>query len=728
MLVRPPFTPRSPGVALSAPPDARYHPWASPQAPGVRPDMHASSPITLLSPVDARYLNRELSWLDFNARVLALSEDAGTPLLERAKFLAIFGQNLDEFFQIRVSGLKEQASAGVGVATPEGMTPREQLRSIRERVIGLADRAGAVLAEEVLPELDKAGVRVVGWEDLTGRERRELDRVFRDRIFPVLTPLSVDPSHPFPYISSLSLNLAATVRDPITGERRFARVKVPPLLERFVALGDGERFVPIEQVLAAHLDSLFPGMEILSHHVFRITRDADMDVEEDEAGDLLAAIETVLVRRRRAASPVRLEVDRSITEEVLGLLLRELELEAEDVYEVRGLLDLASLWSIAALDHPEHKDEPFTPVTQRRLGGEGTPDLFAVLRAGDVLVQHPYDSFASSVEAFVEQAARDPDVLAIKQSLYRTSADSPIVRALIRAAASGKQVVALVELRARFDEQANINWARALEQAGVHVVYGVAGLKTHAKTCLVVRREQAGIRRYAHIGTGNYNPKTARLYEDIGLLTADLELGADLTDLFNLLTGYSRQRDYRRLLVAPLTMRQRLLELIRGEARSESGSITLKMNSLVDADMIDGLYEASQAGTHVDLIVRGICCLRPGVPGLSELISVRSLVGRYLEHSRIFRFGSAERGFEHFIGSADLMPRNLDRRVEAATPVSDPSLASRLDEILEISLADDVLSWALDADGSWHKVPTVAGINAQHRLQEFAAARARGQR
>jgi polyphosphate kinase len=514
----------------------------------------------------------------------------------------------------------------------------------------------------------------------------------------------------------------------MTGERRFARVKVPPLLERFVALADGERFVPIEQVLAAHLDSLFPGMEILSHHVFRITRDADMDVEEDEAEDLLAAIETVLVRRRRAASPVRLEVERSINEEVRGLLLRELELDAEDVYEVGGLLDLGSLWSLVALDHPELRDGSFTPVTQRRLQGDGPPDLFAVLRGGDVLVHHPYDSFASSVEAFVEQAAADPDVLAIKQSLYRTSPDSPIVQALIGAAESGKQVVALVELKARFDEQANINWARALEQAGVHVVYGVAGLKTHAKTCLVVRREHAGIRRYAHIGTGNYNPRTARMYEDLGLLTADPEIGADLTDLFNLLTGYSRQRDYRRLLIAPVTMRQRILELIRRETQAEDGSITLKMNSLVDADTIDALYEASQAGTDVHLIVRGICCLRPGVPGLSERISVRSLVGRYLEHSRIFRFGGAARGFEHYIGSADLMPRNLDRRVEAATPVADPELASRLDEILETSLADDVLSWVLDPDGRWHKVPTVAGVNAQQRLQEAAAERPRTDR
>jgi polyphosphate kinase len=690
--------------------------------------MEIVSPISLLPSADSRYINREFSWLDFNGRVLALAEDPATPLLERAKFLAIFGRNLDEFFQVRVSGLKEQASAGVGVATPEGMTPLEQLAGIRERVVAQVERSGRVLTEEILPALEKADIRILDWNELGEGDHAELDRVFRDRMFPVITPLSVDPSHPFPYISSLSLNLAAMVRDPMTGQRRFARVKVPPLLERFVALADGQRFVPIEQMLAAHLDSLFPGMEILSHHVFRVTRDADMDVEEDEAEDLLEAIETVLVRRRRAASPVRLEVDGSITEEVRGLLLRELELDPDDVYEVRGLLDLGSLSSLAALDRPVLRYEPFTPITQWRLDGEAPPDVFGVLQGGDVLVHHPYDSFSSSVEAFVEQAASDPDVLAIKQTLYRTSADSPIVQALIRAAESGKQVVALVELKARFDEQANINWARALEQAGVHVVYGVAGLKTHAKTCLVVRRENAGIRRYAHIGTGNYNPRTARLYEDLGLLTADPEIGADLTDLFNLLTGYSRQRDYRKILVAPISMRARILELIHREAQAGDGSITLKMNSLVDAEMIDALYEASQAGTEVQLIVRGICCLRPGLPGLSERIHVRSLVGRYLEHSRIFRFGSPERGSDHYFGSADLMPRNLDRRVEAMTPVADPTLAARLDEILEINLADDTLSWELASDGRWHKVPTVRDVNAQHRLQEAAVERARGAR
>jgi polyphosphate kinase len=680
-------------------------------------------------PGASRYLNRELSWLDFNARVLALAEDPSLRLLERVKFLAIYAQNLDEFFQVRVSGLLEQIRAGVGAATPEGMTPAEQVQAIVQHVRGQNDRAGALVTEELLPALDKTGIRVVSWEELVDDDREELSRGFHDRIFPVLTPLSVDPAHPFPYISSLSLNLAAIVRDPMTGVRRFARVKVPPLLSRFVALPDGERFVPIEQVIAAHLDVLFPGMEIARHNVFRITRDADVEVEEDEAEDLLSAIEDVLNRRRRGAFPVRLEIDTEMTPEVKSLLMKEMELEDRDVYVCRGPLDLGALWELVGLDRPDLKEEPWTPITQTRLTSvDDSVDLFSVINDGDVMVHHPYDSFSSSVEAFVEQAARDPSVLAIKQTLYRTSAESPIIRALIRAADSGKQVVALVELKARFDEQANITWARALEQAGVHVVYGVVGLKTHAKCCLVVRREASGIRRYAHVGTGNYNPFTARLYEDIGLLTADADIGADLTDLFNLLTGYSRQREYRQLLVAPVTLRRRLTELILREAEAKDGSITLKMNSLVDADVIDALYQASQAGTPIELVVRGICCLRPQVPDLSENIRVRSIVGRFLEHSRIFRFGSQARGYEYYFGSADVMPRNLDRRVEALVPMIDPRLQAQLDEILDVNLADDTLAWELGADGVWAKVPTTRGVNAQLRLMELAAERARGER
>jgi polyphosphate kinase len=465
-------------------------------------------------------------------------------------------------------------------------------------------------------------------------------------------------------------------------------------------------------------------MELVAHHAFRLTRDADLEVEEDEAEDLLEAIQSVLRRRRRGANPVRLEVDETMSHEVLELLRRELDLAEQEVVVTPGLLDLSATWSLVELDRPELKYEPWVPVTQPRLAdGDGPPDLFRVLRAGDVLVHHPYDSFSSSVEAFVEQAARDPAVLAIKQTMYRTSTqESPIIRALIHAAELGKQVVALVELKARFDEEANITYARELEQAGVHVVHGVVGLKTHAKISLVVRREAGGVRRYAHVGTGNYNPVTARLYEDIGLLTADAEIGADLTDLFNLLTGYSRQRDYRRLLVAPEYLRPEMLDLIRGQARV-GGRIVLKMNALVDPDMVDALYEASQAGAEIDLIVRGICCLRPGIPGLSERITVRSLVGRYLEHSRIFRFG-ARRGATHYIGSADLMQRNLDRRVEALVPVSDPSLAARLDEILEVLMQDDMLSWTLGPDGTWTKVQGERGIDAQQRLQELAVERA----
>jgi polyphosphate kinase len=680
-------------------------------------------------PGSARYLNRELSWLDFNSRVLALAEDAGTPLLERVRFLAIYSQNLDEFFQVRVSGLLEQVRAGVGAYTPEGMTPAEQINAIGERVRALKARVGTLVEEDLRPGLDKAGIRIVGWEELGDEDRDELSRTFHERIFPVLTPLSVDPAHPFPYISSLSVNLAAIVRDPMTGLRRFARVKVPPLLSRFMPLPDNERFVPIEQVIAAHLDVLFPGMEIARHHVFRVTRDADVELEEDEAEDLLAAIEDVLNRRRRGAFPVRLEIDSQMTPEVRALLMREMELEDRDVYVAPDLLDLAALQELVGLDRPDLKDEQWTPVTQPRISGvDEVPDMFEVIRDADVLVHHPYDSFATSVEAFVEQAARDPAVLAIKQTLYRTSVDSPIIRALIRAADSGKQVVALVELKARFDERANITWARALEQAGVHVVYGVVGLKTHAKTCLVVRREASGIRRYAHIGTGNYNPQTARLYEDLGLLTADPNIGADLTDLFNLLTGYSRQREYRKLLVAPITMRGRLTELVQREAAASDGTITLKMNSLVDPDMIDALYQASQSGTSIELIVRGICCLRPQVPGLSENVRVRSIVGRFLEHSRIFRFGSRDRGFDYYFGSADVMPRNLDRRVEALVPVLDARLQARLDEILDVNLADDTLAWELDGQGIWSKVTSTTGSNTHLRLMELAVERARGER
>jgi len=683
-------------------------------------------PVTAMT---SRFINRELSWLDFDSRVLALAEDHARPLLERVKFVAIATQNLDEFFQIRVSGLEEQVEAGVAGSTPDGMTPREQLGAIRERVVALQQRADSLVLGDLLPALEKERIRLVHWEQLTDADKEFLGRRFRERIFPVLTPLSVDPSHPFPYISNLSLNLAAAIRDPLTGERRFARVKIPPLLPRFTDLPDGERFVPLEEIVAAHLDQLFPGMDIVGVHVFRVTRDADVEVEEDEADDLLAAIETVLQRRQRGATAIRLEIDPTMSDEMRQLLLRELGVDESQVYVGEWLLALGDLLFFAGLDRPDLKDELWTPITPPPLQSvEGRADVFEAIRRGDILVHHPYDSFSASVEAFVEQAARDPDVLAIKQTLYRTSSDSPIIHALVRAAQAGKQVVALVELKARFDELANITFARTLETAGVHVVYGVVGLKTHAKTCLVVRREGGGILRYAHIGTGNYNPTTARLYEDLGLLTADSDLGADLTDLFNLLTGYSRQREYRKLLVAVVTMRPGLEALIRREMAHDDGSIVLKLNSIVDADLIDVLYEASQSGVAIDLLVRGICCLRPGVPDLSETVRARSIVGRFLEHARIYRFGSQARGYDHLIGSADLMPRNLDRRVEALVPVDDPSLKERLNEILQVGLDDDELAWELDAEGVWHKVPSLRGIDAHRKLQELAAERADGDR
>jgi polyphosphate kinase len=698
-----------------------------PAAPARSPGRNGKANARRRSPAagpEVRYLNREVSWLDFNSRVLALAEDAKIPVLERAKFLAIVSQALDEFFQVRVAGLKEQIGAGVGTTAPDGMSAGEQLHAIRALVEKSVSRQTRVFSGEIVPLLRAQGLRMVTAAELEGEDAEWLRRLFEERIFPVLTPLAVDPAHPFPYISNLSLNLAVLVREPGKRKHRFARVKVPPLLPRFIFMPDGKRFVPLEQVIAAHLDRLFPGMKIVSHHPFRVTRNADLELEEDEADDLLAAIETELRRHRRFADVVRLEVDRGMSDEILDLLLRELELEPQDVYVVDGLIDLGALWSLAALDRPDLKDEPWSGTTQPLLAvganGHG-PNFFRTLREGDVLVQHPYDSFATSIEAFIGQAARDHDVLAIKQTLYRTAGtEGGIIRSLIRAAETGKQVVALVELKARGDEQANIGWARALEEAGVHVVYGLVGLKTHAKITLVVRQEEDVIRHYAHIGTGNYNSKTATIYEDIGLLTSDPDFGADLTDLFNHLTGYSRQGEWRRLLVAPDGLRGEILELISAEAAHPDGRIVMKMNSLVDPDVIDALYKAAQSGTDIDLIVRGICCLRPGVPGLSERIRVRSLVGRFLEHSRIFRFGSEARGARYYVGSADMMPRNLDRRVEVVVPVLDRALQSRLDDILRASLLDDTLAWELDSEGAWHKVRSTRGVNAQQYLQEMA--------
>ncbi|NKY53428.1 RNA degradosome polyphosphate kinase [Nocardia vermiculata] len=673
-----------------------------------------------------RYLNRELSWLDFNARVLALAEDLSEPLLERAKFLAIFSSNLDEFYMVRVAGLKRRAEAGLSVRSADGLSPTEQLTLIAERTQELADRHARVFLDQVQPALAADGVAVIGWSDLDADERGRLSGYFLDQVFPVLTPLAVDPAHPFPYISGLSLNLAVTVKDSETGAEHFARVKVPDNVDRFVrvrrsttetsgprrdtepaALPPLAAFLPMEDLIAAHLGQLFPGMEVVEHHSFRITRNADFEVDEDRDEDLLQALERELARRR-FGSPVRLEVSDDMTEHMLELLLRELDVDPGDVIQVPGLLDLSSLWQVYGVDRPNLKNAPYVPATPPAFGERETPrNVFAALREGDVLVHHPYDSFSTSVQRFIEQAAADPQVLAIKQTLYRTSGDSPIVNALIDAAEAGKQVVALVEIKARFDEQANIKWARALEQAGVHVVYGLIGLKTHCKTCLVVRREGATIRRYCHIGTGNYNPKTARLYEDVGLLTAAPEIGADLTDLFNSLTGYSRKANYRNLLVAPSSVRSGIVERIQREtelaAEGAPARIRLKANAIVDEQIIDALYRASQAGVPVQIVVRGICGLRPGVPGMSDNIEVRSILGRFLEHSRILHFAAQD---EYWIGSADMMHRNLDRRVEVMAQVKEPRLRERLAGVFDSALDPATRCWVLQADGGWAAQPS----------------------
>ncbi len=669
-----------------------------------------------------RYINRHLSWLDFDTRVLELAEDGARALLERAKFLAISSSNLDEFFQVRVGGLIEQRRAGVAALSPDGMTVDEQLSEIQRRAIDLTARQMRAF-RVIVQRLGEVGLRFSNYGSLDLGDRDYVDTVFEERIFPVLTPLAVDPAHPFPYISDLSLNLAVVVGAPRGSEQRIARVKVPPLLPRFVVMPDGERFVPVEQVIAAHLDRLFPGMRVIGQFPFRVTRNADPALEEEEAEDLRTAVQEYLRRRRRSPQVVRLEIDDSMSEEVKRLLMRELELSGEDVYTVAGPLDLSGLWGLYELNRPDLKERLPSPVIPPALAKppseEGEVDLFRAIDQGDVLVHHPYEFFASSVEAFVDQAVSDPDVLAIKQTLYRTSGpDSPIVRSLIRAAESGKQVVALVELTARFDEEANITWAAELEKAGVHVVYGVVGLKTHAKATLVVRRTGSGIRRYCHMGTGNYNSQTARLYEDIGLLSSDAELGEDLTDLFNYLTGYSRQRQYRRLLVAPVTLRSGIVELIRTQTHG-TGRIIIKCNHLIDPEVIEALYAASCAGARIDLIVRSSCGVRPGIAGMSENIWVRSLVGRYLEHSRIYHFGDDR----WYIGSADLMGRNLDGRIETVVPVIDPGLQARLAEVVEVLLADDVLASELQADGSWKKVPTVRGLDAQEELHRLAVER-----
>nr|WP_245730697.1 RNA degradosome polyphosphate kinase [Micromonospora pallida] len=716
---------RVPPADAGAPPDAAVTPSAGPDA------ADAGEPAREPLPED-RFLNRELSWLDFNARVLTLAEDPRTPLLERAKFLAIFASNLDEFYMVRVAGLKRRLSAGLPVRGGDRMPLRTQLDLIVEKTAGLAARHASCFVDDVQPKLAAEDIHLLGWADLGDPERERLRTYFREQIFPVLTPLAVDPAHPFPYISGRSLNLAVTVRDPHGGAELFARVKVPNNVPRFVRVCrdlPGVRFLPVEELISVHLGQLFSGMQVVECHPFRVTRNAELEVDEDRDEDLLQALERELARRR-FGPPVRLEVAASISDHMLELLVRELDMAATDVLRVRGLLDLSALWQLyGEADRPDLKDPPFVPATHPRLTeGEVPRSVFATLRDGDVLVHHPYHSFATSVQRFVEQAAADPNVLAIKQTLYRTSGDSPIVDALVDAAEAGKQVVVLVELKARFDEVANIGWARTLERAGCHVVYGLVGLKTHCKTALVVRQEGNQIRRYCHIGTGNYHPKTARLYEDFGVLTADPEIGADLTDLFNVLTGYSRQTTYRRLLVAPQGIRRGLIERIEREIThtrlGAPGLVQIKVNSLVDEEVTDALYRASQAGVHVDLIIRGMCTLRPGVPGLSENIRVRSILGRFLEHSRIFRFGN-DGAAEFWMGSADLMHRNLDRRVEALVQVSDPIARAELDHVLTAAMSPEVDAFELAADGTWSRRQGVPDTPPQH-LQELLLRRVGG--
>lgn len=674
-----------------------------------------------------RFINRELSWLDFNVRVLALAGDPQVPLLERAKFLAIFASNLDEFYMVRVAGLMRQLEAGVSRPSPDGLSPKEQLKRISDKALPLVERHAQIFLEDVLPALNDKDIHVKRWGDLDDVQRKELDELFRDRIFPVVTPLAVDPSHPFPYISNLSLSLAVLVSEPGSSETRFARVKVPALLPRFVELSPEALFVPLEDVIAANLGKLFPGMDVLEHHAFRVTRNADLDLDDDGAEDLLQALEEELRKSLRSSPAVRLECEEGMPDRILGLLMRELEISRDDVHTLPGPLDLSGLWDLYTLDRPDLKDDPFKPTTPPELStpDDSPADVLAVMRRGDLLLHHPYQSFATSVQRFVEQAAHDPDVLAIKQTLYRTEGQSAIVDALAEAAQAGKQVLVLVEVKARFDEQANIEWARMLERAGCHVVYGVVGLKTHCKLCLVVRQESNGLRRYMHLGTGNYNAGTARLYEDIGLLTANDSMGADVSDLFNYLTGYSRQTRYRRLVVAPHGLRGRIRSLVQRESERVStgsaGRIVIKCNSVVDPQMIDDLYAASQAGVEIDLIVRGICALRPGVPGMSDNIRVRSILGRFLEHSRIFCFGDDGEG-DYYIGSADLMQRNLDRRVEALISIDAQPLKETLGSLLELLLEPSIHRWDLFPDGTWVRAQGDDLRDVQKELMARAAA------
>lgn len=675
-----------------------------------------------------RVLNRELSWLDFNERVLELAAEPGVPLLERAKFCSIFATNLDEFFQVRVAALRDQVAAGIDDPTWDGRSPLQQLVEVSAKVPEMLARQEDIFVDQLVPAFAAEGIEIVSWDRLSDADRTTMREFYEQRIFPVLTPLAVDPGHPFPYISNLALSLAAHVADPVTAERRFVRLKVPDVFPRLIPLGDG-RFVPAEEVIGAHLPTLFVGMVVEEWAVFRVTRNADLTLEEDEADDLLEAVELEL-RKRRFNKAIRLEVEDQIGDELLELLIRELELDPRNVSRHRALLDLSCLWQLHALDRPELKDRAWPPVTAGRLFLAESTDrsIFSVMRDRAVLVHHPYESFSSSVEKFLEQAAEDPRVQSIKMTLYRAGGDSNMIKSLIRAAERGKQVAVLVELKARFDEANNVQWAKQLERAGVHVVYGMVGLKTHSKVILVVRDDGDQLRRYCHIGTGNYNSKTARLYEDLGFLTCDNEIGADATQLFNHLTGYSRSEEYRTLLVAPRDLKRQLIDLIEHEASfGAEGRITLKCNSVADIAVIDALYAASGAGVQIEGIVRGICTMRAGVPGLSENIRVRSILGRYLEHSRIYRFGHGDPDDQpmYLIGSADLMPRNLDRRVEVLVPIDHPKHREWLDQVLEFDLADDIVRWELQPDDTWTRCGDldVFEPDAQERMYRWAVER-----
>ena len=671
----------------------------------INPDRGASA--TGSDPINSvdRFLDRELSWLAFNQRVLELSEDDRLPVLERTKFLAIFASNLDEFFMVRVAGLKRRIATGIAVRAANGYTPREVLENIWERAHEMQREQAQVFHADVLPGLLAAGIELLRFQDLTENERSEMDRFFDAQVFPVLTPLAVDPSHPFPYISGLSLNLAVVVRNPVSGTELFARVKVPPSLPRFVKVAP-QRFVPLEDVIGAHLDDLFPGMQILQNHSFRVTRNEDVEVEEDDAENLLLALERELMRRR-FGPPVRLEVEQSIDPYVLELLMSELDVNEHEVFRIPGPLDLTGLWDLYALDRDDLKVRKFVARTSRQLAGvesASAPDVLACIRERDILLHHPYDSFSTSVQLFLEQAAVDPNVLAIKQTLYRTSGDSPIVDALITAAQEGKQVLAIVEIKARFDEENNIAWSRKLEEAGVHVVYGLVGLKTHSKLSMVVRNDGDQLRRYCHIGTGNYHPKTARLYEDFGLLTCSTSVGDDVANLFNVLSGYSMNTEYDRLLVAPHSVRSGLLERIDREiehhVQGRPARIRFKVNALVDERVVDALYRASVAGVPIEVWVRGICSLRPGVPGLSETIRVISILGRFLEHSRCYVFENGGTP-EVWIGSADMMHRNLDRRIEALVKLGDPQHLTEIKELFDLAFNAGTSAWDLNPEGSW---------------------------